>query len=261
MSKVGEKNSLNSLDPLVTIVMAVFNGANTIQQAIDSIDNQDYKEKELIVIDGGSLDGTVDIIKMNENKINYWISEPDSGIYQAWNKALDRAKGEWVCFIGVDDYWTTNNSLKDLVNLAKSSDNADIVSGKNAVIDDNHNVIRNVGTLGNWQKLLKTSCIAHVGALHHRRIFENIGRFNESFKIAGDYDLLLRAGKDTRFAFLDQVVVNARNGGVCRKDFFQALFESWKIQFNHPEISYIKASTNFAKGLIIALVRRVIGSV
>lgn len=75
--------------PLISVIVAVYNGEKTLQHCIDSVSNQAYPHKELIIIDGGSTDGTVDILRADNDKIAYWESEPDKGIYHAWNKALD----------------------------------------------------------------------------------------------------------------------------------------------------------------------------
>ncbi|MEI6611112.1 MAG: glycosyltransferase, partial [Deltaproteobacteria bacterium] len=91
--------------PSISIIVAVFNGVKTLQQCIDSVAQQSYANKELIIIDGGSKDGTLNLLKTNGKQISYWISEPDSGIYNAWNKGLVQAKGEWICFLGADDYF------------------------------------------------------------------------------------------------------------------------------------------------------------
>ena len=87
-------------NPLLTIIVAVFNGAKTLERCIDSVVQQTWPYKELIIMDGGSTDGTVDLLKRYDSKIKYWESRPDRGIYHAWNKALDHAEGEWICFIG-----------------------------------------------------------------------------------------------------------------------------------------------------------------
>jgi glycosyltransferase involved in cell wall biosynthesis len=89
---------------MISVIVAVFNGAKTLQQCIDSVAGQTYPHKELIVIDGGSIDGTREILEGDATKLAYWVSEPDRGIYHAWNKALARARGDWICFLGADDY-------------------------------------------------------------------------------------------------------------------------------------------------------------
>lgn len=86
--------------PVTSVIVAVYNGAKTLQRCIDSVSNQTYPQKELIIIDGGSADGTVDILRVNNDKIAYWKFKPDRGIYHAWNKALDHVQGAWIYFWG-----------------------------------------------------------------------------------------------------------------------------------------------------------------
>ena len=93
----------NSPLPLVTIITVVFNGEKYLQQTIQSVINQTYDNVEYVVIDGGSTDGTVDIIRKYEDKIDYWVSEPDQGIYDAMNKGIQLAGGEIVGLINSDD--------------------------------------------------------------------------------------------------------------------------------------------------------------
>jgi glycosyltransferase involved in cell wall biosynthesis len=88
---------------LFSIVTVVFNGAATLQSAINSVAQQNCRDFEYIVLDGASTDGTVSILERNADRINHWASEPDAGIYDAWNKALRIARGEWIAFLGADD--------------------------------------------------------------------------------------------------------------------------------------------------------------
>lgn len=92
--------------PLITVVTVVFNAANTIEDAIVSVTTQSYSNCEYIVIDGGSTDGTLDVIRRYGHAIDYYVSEPDEGIYHAMNKALKLASGEWLVFLGADDVMT-----------------------------------------------------------------------------------------------------------------------------------------------------------
>ena len=104
-AQLSNPNLLMQYSPLITVIVAVFNGAKTLQHCIDSVAHQSYPNKDLIIIDGGSNDGTVDLLKTNYEQIKYWISEPDKGNYNAWNKGLSQAKGDWICFLGADDYF------------------------------------------------------------------------------------------------------------------------------------------------------------
>src|ERR1700739_1974354 len=98
-----QKQSINGI-PLVSVITVVYNGAKFIEQAIQSVLNQSYKNIEYIVIDGGSNDGTVDIIKKYDKQINYWQSERDGGIYFAMNKGVSLATGELIGILNTDDF-------------------------------------------------------------------------------------------------------------------------------------------------------------
>src|ERR1700748_1400497 len=94
----------NRIDqPLVTVITAVFNGQPHIAGCLESVLEQDYPNIEHIVMDGCSIDGTVDVLRRYDDQIAYWKSERDSGVYDAWNKGLAEARGEWICFLGSDD--------------------------------------------------------------------------------------------------------------------------------------------------------------
>ena len=93
----------HSPPPRITVIIAVRNGAATLQRALDSVFEQTYADTELIVMDGASTDATPAIVERNAARIGYWVSEPDTGIYDAWNKALGHVTGDWICFLGADD--------------------------------------------------------------------------------------------------------------------------------------------------------------
>src|SRR5712664_874457 len=89
--------------PLVTIITATFNDADNLLRTVKAVRELFYKNVEWIIVDGGSKDGTVEAIRRNENVIDYWMSEPDRGIYDAWNKGVSRANGDWISFLGAGD--------------------------------------------------------------------------------------------------------------------------------------------------------------
>jgi len=94
--------------------VAVLNGAEKLQRCIDSVTNQTHPYKELIIIDGGSTDGTVDILMANDEKIAYWESKPDRGIYHALNKGLVKTRGTWICFLGAEDPFASDSTLETI---------------------------------------------------------------------------------------------------------------------------------------------------
>lgn len=223
--------------PLISVVVAVFEAADTLQRCIDSVEAQTYPRKEMVVMDGGSTDGTVEILEANGEKVACWRSEPDRGIYHAWNKALERAQGDWICFLGADDYFADRDCLSDLVAAGGS---ADAVFGKLMRFDDAGRELRTFGRPWVWKEMKRHQSIAHPGALHRRYLFEKYGFFSESYPIAGDYEFLLRLGSGLKAAFVDRVTV-CMGYGVSIENARQANAEARTIQRIHPEIGFLRA--------------------
>lgn len=204
------------VEPLVSVVVATFGSMETLDCCIDSIARQTYSHKELIVIDGGSTDGTVEILKRNSERISYWISEPDRGIYHAWNKALLRARGEWICFLGADDHLWDKHVLTRMAGaLANLPPDIRVVYGQIMLLNKSGERLYAIGEP--WERLkqqfLRSMCIPHPGLMHRRSLFEQHGGFDESFRIAGDYELLLRELQTADAVFLQELVtVGMRQG-------------------------------------------------
>lgn len=227
--------------PLISIIVAVFNGRATLQQCIDSVAQQTYSNKELIIIDGGSTDGTVELLKENRNKFSYWFSEPDHGIYNAWNKGLAQAHGEWLCFLGADDYFWDDTVLERMaVQLDMLPATIRVAYGKVMVIDDDGQATHLIGEP--WEQIKEFfkeyMCIPHVGTMHRRSLFEQHGKFDESFRIAGDYELLLRELTSGDAAFIpDVITAGQRLGGISTdiSNYLRTLREVWRAQRKHGQ--------------------------
>ena len=204
--------------PLLTIIIAVFNGDKTIQQCIDSVALQSYPHKQLIIIDGGSTDDTVQLLQENNDVINYWVSEPDTGIYNAWNKGLIKANGEWVCFLGADDYLWNEHVLEEITSqLVNIPEDINIVYGQIMILTNNEVALYSIGE--SWDKIKtrfkQLMCIPHQAVMHRKVLFEKNGLFDESFRIAGDYEWLLRELKTNNALFMpDLIITGMRQGGV-----------------------------------------------
>ena len=204
--------------PLITIIIAVFNGAKTLQQCIDSVAQQSYSNKQLIIIDGGSTDGTVDLLQANDQSISYWISESDSGIYNAWNKGLLHANGEWICFLGADDYFWDSLVLERMsTSLLMAPSTIRVVYGQIMLLNNDGVSLYKIGKP--WLKVKSRfkhiMCIPHPGLMHRYSLFEQHGQFDESFRIAGDYELLLRELQTGNAIFIPNLItIGMREGGV-----------------------------------------------
>jgi glycosyltransferase involved in cell wall biosynthesis len=114
--------------PLITVVTVVRNGEKTLEQTILSVINQTYRNVEYIVVDGASTDGTLDIIRTYEDRIDYWMSEPDGGIYYAMNKGIDLAAGEWINFMNSGD-WFTEKDIVETIFLNAVYTDVDVIYG------------------------------------------------------------------------------------------------------------------------------------
>jgi len=121
--------------PSVSVIIAVFNRAATLQNCLDSIFEQTAQPLEIIVCDGGSTDGSREILAANSARLAYWQSQPDRGVPEAWNIALAHATGEWVCFLGADDRFAKSNTVATLLRAA-SDPAINYVSGQAIMIDD-----------------------------------------------------------------------------------------------------------------------------
>jgi glycosyltransferase involved in cell wall biosynthesis len=199
--------------PLITVVTAVFNGEKTLEQTILSVINQSYSNIEYIIIDGGSTDKSLDIIKKYEHAIDYWVSEPDGGIYDAWNKGVRLSAGDWVAFLGSDDEYADNAIQAYVTFIDDHRDNTLEYVSSRVNLTKNSKVLRVVGGRWNWSVLRKYMNLAQVGSMHHRRLFEKYGLFDDSYKISGDYEFLLRPGRTLQADFLDAITVNMQVGG------------------------------------------------
>jgi glycosyltransferase involved in cell wall biosynthesis len=198
-------------------VIAVLNGAGTIQQAIDSVARQRYSAKELIVIDGGSSDDTVKIIESSRDKIAHDESGPDRGIAHAWNKALQYVRGEWVCFLGADDCLWDDGVLDRLAPvLAAAWPGHRVVYGEVRCMGTGGREIETYSTRWSKRIFLQSGMnLSHQGVLHHRSLFERHGTFDETFRIAADYEMLLREIMDNEPLCAHGIVVaGMRHGGL-----------------------------------------------
>lgn len=242
----------------VSVLIAVYNGVETLEESITSYLEQTYPDKELIIIDGGSTDGTQEILKEYDAGIDYWVSEKDRGIYDAWNKALARATGEWICFIGADDYWAHPDAISGLVNEGVSK-NVELVSGKVAIVNEQHRVKREWGKPWVWKQIKRHHCIAHPGMMHNRSCFVRNGNYNEKYRIAGDYDFSLRLGKNTRAAFIDKIFVCMGDSGISHTMVKKTLSEVREIQAEHPEIGHLKANINYFHTRLVVGIKKLLG--
>lgn len=154
----------------ISIIIATFNAAKTLQRCLDSIVPQLTDEAELILVDGGSKDSTNEIIDSYGDKIAVHISEPDKGIYDAWNKGVKVAHGNWVAFIGADDTLLPNaiQNYLNAIRLTPVIDSYDYICAHNEYVDLNGKLLKVLGEKPVWSRMRKYMAAAHVASLHNK---------------------------------------------------------------------------------------------
>lgn len=198
--------------PLISIIIASYNSKATILQTLESLREQTFHDFEVIIVDGASKDGTIDLMQLYGDPTYKWISEPDSGIYDAWSKGVQLARGSWIGFLGAGDCYF-KNSLREYAKLLTKYPNLDYVSSR-VELFDNRGYSRVIGRPWKWEVFKRYMCVAHVGSMHSIRLFKTYGMFDKNYRISGDYEFLLRPGAKLRAGFLDLMLARMQAGGI-----------------------------------------------
>jgi len=208
----------------VSIITVTFNCRQTIQDTITSVADQDYPFIEHIVIDGASTDGTQDIIEQNgSSKIRHFISEPDSGIYNAMNKGIKLASGSIVGILNGDDIFYDKACISAVVEEFKNKKVEAVYGNLVYVSSENLNaIVRYYNSEGFTPKMFAYGHMpAHPAFFVDRDCYEKYGLFKEDYVIASDFELLLRflGTHKISHSCLPKVLVKMRTGGVSTRDF------------------------------------------
>lgn len=223
-SKMNNHRSMSN--PKISIVTVSFNVADTIEKTILSVLNQTYDNIEYIIIDGGSTDGTVDIIKKYTDKIAYWVSEQDQGIYDAMNKGLKIATGNYINFMNAGDSFYDDSTIYDFTQnicsetvIAYGDTYACLISGHQMKM-----VPTNLSGLNRGMVFCHQSCFILTD--YHKRHF-----FNPQFKIVGDYNFFYNAYYEDRvkFQYIPLLISNFQFGGISSKNDMKILYEKFTI--------------------------------
>jgi len=218
--------------PIISVVTINFNGGATLEQTINSVIAQNYSAIEYIVIDGGSTDNSIAIIKRYAHKITYWQSGPDGGISNAFNTGIKKTTGAWVGIINSDD-WYEQGAFEA---LAQQFNEADVLYGAmrywlneqpDYVFEANHNLLSKEMTVNHPTTFVRRSWYTSEGR-------NGVGVFKSSFKYAMDYDLMLRLrNKGARFIYIPKVLANMRLNGASDSQWHKAYKEVLKAKLEN----------------------------
>lgn len=201
--------------PKISIVIATYNAEKTLDACLDSLKAQSFRDFEILVADGQSKDGTSGILDRRRSEIAVLVSEKDRGIYDAWNKVIPRARGEWIYFLGADDMLWDEQVLERVAPTLNDA-RENVVYGKVAILLPDGSILNFEGEP--WEKVSAKfrheMTIPHQGTFHRRELFAKYGLFDPEFRICGDYEFLLRELKSHPARFIpDRVIAKMGFGG------------------------------------------------
>ena len=217
-----------NFQPKVSIITVVYNGVAHLDETIKSVRNQTYENIEYIIIDGGSTDGTVELIQKYDEHITYWVSESDGGIYDAMNKGIAKATGEIVGLINADD-WYAKDAVAKVVDTFKSS-NADAVHGAMEIVsEDGSSFVKDAEQ--DLARLSKGMLINHPTLFAKRELYQKYGGFDTSYQIVADWELMVRWWQeDTKFIAIDNCLAHFRMGGVSSEHLKRSFREKHRVR-------------------------------
>jgi glycosyltransferase involved in cell wall biosynthesis len=223
--------------PSLSILVATWNCASQLEQFLASLEEQSWSDWELLLLDNQSTDGTAQLVEQFCQRLPdagqrvVWSSEPDSGIYDAWNRGLRLARGVYLAFVGADDTFLAPESLGLIAALTATG--VDLITARNAYYAPDGRLLRFWGFGWRWKRMRQSMNIAHPGMLVHRALFDRVGCFDPSFRICGDYEWFLRLPPDLRTVHTSDAILKVVQAGVSHTRIRQVYVETFKAQQRH----------------------------
>ena len=200
--------------PFLSIIIATRNCKEALQTTLEQLQHlQSAFPLEILIADALSTDGTADYIATQAEQLSWWVSEPDAGIYDAWNKCLAQARGQWIAFLGAGDTYTPDGLTK-LVQAAQQNPQSHYISCHQWQVLPNGQAMRLKKSYWHPQTFQKRMTLTHVGCFHARNAFAQYGFFDTSYRICADYAWLLRIGTALQHTLVPEPCVNMLIGGI-----------------------------------------------
>jgi putative colanic acid biosynthesis glycosyltransferase len=237
--------------PLLSVITVVFNDAANLENVIKNVTSQSYLNLEYIIIDGGSSDGTLDIIKKYEDMIDYWVSEKDQGIYDAMNKGVRLASGEWINFMNAGDSFYQVTTVVDVVNSIPPS--ADLVYGHTYYKEKEKMTLIETYDL---QSLWMSMICSHQSIFVRKRLLRE-HPFDIRYKISSDFEFIYYCYVNG-YKFFDTKIIIAVHSvdGVSEQNITSRMLERWRIVNRYTPTFKINA---FYFKLLFRKIKRVWG--
>ena len=242
-------NFFDMNNPKVSIVTVCYNSIKTIERTILSVVNQTYSNIEYIIIDGGSTDGTLDIINKYRDKIAFVQSETDKGIYDAMNKGIKVSTGEIVGIINSDDQFYDSNTINEVVEQYCSNEGC-VIHGDIEYSDGN--ISRKVAPDSDIDKMKRGPVVLHPTMFVPKDIYNAVGLFSTQYRIAADYDMMLKIYlRGYRYVYLNRVISVMTAGGASDKNRIRGFYECYLITLR-AGLNPLLCTFNFLKRAILS---------
>lgn len=237
--------------PKISLITVCFNSESTIRDTLESVKKQTYKNIEYIVVDGASTDGTLGILKEYRDSIDVLISEKDRGIYDAMNKGIRVATGDFVGILNSDDVFSCNDSVEKIAFAINGNPMVDAVFGDLVYVDRN-DLAKKVRLYSSkffspW-KMRFGFMLPHPTFYARRDLFERLGEYKTDYRVAADFELLCRflcGGIKT--VRIDEVLVSMRQGGISSTGFW------WRIHQNLEIVRACKVNGIYTNIALVSL--------
>lgn len=200
----------------ISIITVCLNAKNTIEKTLLSIFNQTFKDIEVIVIDGASKDRTLEIIDKYKDKISHFVSEPDNGIYDAMNKGIKLATGDFICFLNAGDTFYDNNILEKVAQkLIKNPECKFLFGDAEYISEKGSKVVRYENMKNDFSIIFDNIC--HQSIFYHKSLFEQFGLYSDKYKIYADWDFNINclAKNKVKAIYLQAIICKFQLGGTC----------------------------------------------
>lgn len=216
--------------PKISVITVVYNSKAYLEQAMLSVLNQGYDNLEYIIIDGGSTDGSLEVIRQYANRLAYWVSEKDKGISDAFNKGIAQATGDWIGILNADDFYQPD-TLATVAQIDQVEGNeVDVIHGNQQywVKNADGQWVKDYVFTARQELLPKEMTLNHPTTFVRRQVYEQFGMFRTDLRYAMDYELLLRFYlKGARFYYHNAVLANMRYDGASDQNWPKAYHESY----------------------------------
>jgi glycosyltransferase len=217
----------------ISIITVVYNNEKTINEAINSVLNQNYDNIEYIIIDGGSKDNTIAEITKYKDRLGYFVSEKDNGLYDAMNKGIREATGDIIGILNSDDLYQDINVISDVMRHF-ADEKLDILYGDLVYVknDDVSSVVRNWKSKSYYKDFFENANVPpHPSLFLRKRVYQEAGLFNLDYKIAADYELMLRIFKNYTFKskYINRLIVRMRLGGASNESFSSIIKQNREV--------------------------------